>query len=545
MFTTNTLGARARLAALVFCSASLLAACGGGGGGSATGGGGTNTAPTTPTPNTPTTPTPPSAVASAATSGTAHAQPLIVLSSDGGDWVGQGRSYNYDTDSARIQLNARGAHLVVRVEGRQSWTGDFLLPVTSGQLKAGTYTNLVRYPSLSSASSGALSWIGEGRGCNVVAGTVVVNSVSYSAGILQALDMSFEQHCDGSSSALKGQIRVDADVMAQVMAPQNPLPAHPVISFVSDNGDNVGIGGSYAYDNSNAAINVEATGTHLSLRVQGDESWMGEFQQPGSASQLQPGTYTNLARYPFQAAGAGGMSWTGVGSGCNQSASTVTINSVRYDAGVLAAINLDFEHHCELSTPALRGHVEWDAQQAASGPGPVVPVPANLWSPPAGQMPATGNAMYIASDLNDYIGQGWTYWVSEVPDVGVPAGTPVDSKDEVTLSLTEAAGLLTLQMSGALNWTGQFKAMDGLTHLQPGYYGIVQRYPFQNPRKGGMNWSMGSAGCNVLSGWFAVDSIVYSGDKLVSVDLRFTQYCENSISALRGRIRWSLASQQQ
>ena len=55
-----------------------------------------------------------------------------------------------------------------------------------------------------------------------------------------------------------------------------------------------------------------------------------------------------------------------------------------------------------------------------------------------------------------------------------------------------------------------------------------------------MNFSMESRGCNVLSGWFMVDSVAFQGDKLASIDLRFAQYCEGGLSALRGRIRWGV-----
>lgn len=84
--------------------------------------------------------------------------------------------------------------------------------------------------------------------------------------------------------------------------------------------------------------------------------------------------------------------------------------------------------------------------------------------------------------------------------------------------------------------------MNGLVRLHPGCYGIVQRYPFHNPRRGGMNVGTEHPGCNEPSGWFSVDSVTYQGANLASIDLRFAQCCENGISALRGRIRRSTAA---
>ena len=116
---------------------------------------------------------------------------------------------------------------------------------------------------------------------------------------------------------------------------------------------------------------------------------------------------------------------------------------------------------------------------------------------------------------------------------GASSGTAV-------VSISESNGLLKVNLTGDETWVGEFKAMNSLGHLQIGYYGILKRYPFQNPTRGGMDWSMDGRGCNALSGWFAVDSISYQGAQLQAVDLRFTQYCENSIAPLRGRIRWNL-----
>ncbi|WP_077035920.1 hypothetical protein [Pelomonas sp. KK5] len=512
---------------------SLLAACGGGGGGGDSGASGSGG------PGSGGAAQPPADVASAAASADTGTG-LLTLSSDAGDYIGQGRSYSYDASNATLRLDPRGAYLRVTVSGAESWDGDFQLPDPLHQLTPGTYENLTR-SAFQPAGAGALSWSGQGRGCNTLTGKVVINSVSYSAGLLQALDMSFEQHCEGGGPALHGRLRLDAAAMSRVLPPRNPLPANPVVSLVSDSRDYIGAGGSYAYDNGTASIQVRNTDAHLSISVNGDEDWQGEFQLPAPFVRWQPGRYTALTRYPFQPSGAGAMSWGGEGRGCNTLTAKLTVNAVRYDGDTLAAIDLDFEQHCEGGAPALSGHIAWDAQQAAaSGPGPQL-VPAGLWAPGASEMPATGNAMVLVSDPGDYIGQGWTYKVN--PPAGETGSGSTSGRASVTV--TEAGGLLTVKLSSSVvSWTGELKAMDGLAHMQPGYYGIVNRYPFHNPRKGGMDWDMDSRGCNALSGWFAIDSIRYSGDTLAAVDLRFAQYCDNSLSALRGRVRWTAGGSQ-
>jgi hypothetical protein len=466
----------------------------------------------------------------------ASAQPLISLSSDSGDYIGQGSSYAYDSSNAVIRLTARGANLQVQVDGRESWTATFQLPGLVSRLEPGTYASLGRFP-FQPVGEGAMDWSGQGRGCNVLRGDFTIHAVAYDVGILQSIDLSFEQHCEGLAPALRGRIHVDAAAMGAVAPPQNALPSQPVVALTSDGGDYIGGGAIYAYDRATASVVVQAEGGHLQVQVVGDERWLGDFQMPGGAATLAPGTYGQLVRYPTPVAGAGSLSWWGESRGCNTSTGTVTIHAVGYDpAGALTSLDMEFQQHCEGSPAALRGRITWDASLPLPPPGPAPSAPAGLWQPPAGAMPDSSIAMYIASDWNDYIGAGSTYWVG---GQGAPAGTPTGTQGTVKVTMSETAGLLTLGVAGTVNWRAEFKAMDGLARLQPGYYGIVERYPFHNPRRGGMNFSMESRGCNQLSGWFMIDSVSYRGDQLASIDLRFAQHCENGLSALRGRIRWA------
>ncbi len=87
-------------------------------------------------------------------------------------------------------------------------------------------------------------------------------------------------------------------------------------------------------------------------------------------------------------------------------------------------------------------------------------------------------------------------------------------------------------------WNGEFYGMTGLSRLQPGYYGDLQRYPFHNAAKGGLSWSGNGRGCNTLKGWFVVDSVSYSLGQMTAIDLRFEQHCEGGAAAQRGVIHW-------
>ena len=77
--------------------------------------------------------------------------------------------------------------------------------------------------------------------------------------------------------------------------------------------------------------------------------------------------------------------------------------------------------------------------------------------------------------------------------------------------------------SGNLYVSGDFQGMISLELLQAGYYANLERYPFKNPARGGLDWNGMGRGCNTLTGWFAVDAVTYTGVTLTSIDLRFEQ----------------------
>jgi hypothetical protein len=301
-----------------------------------------------------------------------------------------------------------------------------------------------------------------------------------------------------------------------------PIPPNTV-RLQSDPGDFVGAGRNYEYTQANAVLTVTASGGHLTVGIRGDEGWTGDFQVPNTLSRLEPGTYTGLRRWPFHDPAVGGLSWFGEGRGCNTLTGSFTITAVTYADDVLTAIDLTFEQHCEGGTPALRGSIQWDARDQTQPPDPVFPVPDGLWQPAPGSTPPTGNFVYLNSDVGDFIGQGQTY--TYTPETAA-----------ITLSTNQ--GHLTLSISGAQGWHGDFQTMYTLSLLEPGYYPDLMRYPFHNPAKGGLSWTGEGRGCNRLLGWFAVDRVAYTNGVLTALDLRFEQRCEGGTAALHGAIHW-------
>ncbi len=456
----------------------------------------------------------------------------VYLQSDSGDYIGGGATNTYTQANAVLSTTLSGLHLGIGVAGNDNWTGDFQGMNSLTQLQPGYYPGLVRYP-FNNPVTGGLSWYGNGAGCNTLTGWFAIDNITITAGTLTAVDLRFEQHCEGATPALHGQIHWVAGDTTAPPGPQNPPPASlwrapagatptsgNYVYLQSDSGDYIGGGAINTYTQANAVLTTTLSGTHLGIGINGNDSWSGDFQGMNSITQLQPGYYANLERYPFNNPVTGGLSWSGDGRGCNTLTGWFAIDSITYSAGALASVDLRFEQHCEGGTAALHGQIHWVAGDPTMPPGPQNPVPAGLWTPPAGSTPTTGNYAYLQSDAGDYIGGGLTTLY-----------TPSDT----TISVTGSG----LQADVAVgDWVGNFVGMDSITQLQPGYYPNVERAPFNNPVTGGLSWYGEGRGCNTSIGWFAIDSITYSAGSIASLDLRFEQHCEGGTAALHGKIHW-------
>jgi hypothetical protein len=516
----------------------MMAACGGGGSGPA--------APTTPPVVTPPVVPPPvvvppplqypipSGLWSAPSGATPASGNYVYLQSDSGDYIGGGRTYSYTNADTLITPSNSGLTIDVGVQGNQGWNGTFLLPSAARTLQAGYFKDLTRTPFADSAVGG-VEWSGEGRGCNAIKGWVVIDKVELSNGVMTALDLRFEQHCEGGSSALHGQVhwtKADAD-SGQIAGPEaipaslwraaaGAVPASGNYLYLeSSAGDFIGEGRTYTYTQASAAITPTSSGAYLGISISGDQNWSGDFQGIRAMSRLTVGYYAGLSRYPFNNPVLGGLSWSGEGRGCNRLSGWFVIDSISYSGNTLTAVDLRFEQRCEGGAP-LHGQLHWTSSDTSTPAGPQLPVPAGLWQPNQASLPLAGNYVLLVSDSGDYIGGGRTELLT-------------DSNATLAVS-TDLTAALHISVGG---WSGEFFGMTGLSQLLPGYYGNLQRYPFHNAARGGLSWSGNGRGCNTLTGWFVVDKATYALGRLTAIDLRFEQHCEGGTSAQRGVIHWA------
>ncbi|MFJ1749416.1 hypothetical protein ACIOJD_24690 [Streptomyces sp. NPDC088116] len=156
------------------------------------------------------------ATGTAALAGAAHAAPVesgsLSFSGDPGDYISGGQSYSYSTESrdgfnASASTDNRVVSLSVDGANGDWWSLDLAAP--SGKaLTPGEYTGATRYPFNGSAQPG-LSHSGNGRGCNTLTGSFSIQRAEFGPnGYIHTLDATYEQHCEGDTAALRGEVHI-------------------------------------------------------------------------------------------------------------------------------------------------------------------------------------------------------------------------------------------------------------------------------------------------------------------------------------------------
>lgn len=461
----------------------------------------------------------------------------LYVESHAGDPVGRGQTSLYTNADALFTPSKNGSGLHFAINGDRWWEATFLPMSGLDRLQVGYYGNLggntalgyllfadVRY----NCPSGATGWF-------------AVDSVSYtSGGELSALDLRFEQLCRGSTVPLRGRLRWLASDPSRPTGPVSPIPATlwaPAAGTVPATGnyvyldsgpqDYIGAGRKWLYTPDNAVFNVERD---FLLNVRGDEFWTGDFRPIYSHNAWRPGYYAQTRGSPSFSPARGGLSWRGFGRSCDSSTGWIAVDSVHYDTQGLHDIELRFEQFCDGSSSPLRGSVRWNRDDLSQPPGPVSPVPSALWSAPAAKLPSSGAYAYMESDATDYVGSGWSN------EAHVYVG-PLQASKILNYVSPEAIDFR-FELAGAF-WQVNAKPMVSLAQLKPGYYPQATRLDAGNPARGGLQVVGFSRGCNELHGWFAIDALRFEGGRLVQLDMRFEQRCdEGAGGALRGQIHW-------
>jgi len=291
---------------------------------------------------------------------------FVRLQSDPDDYIGGGQSLEYTKKNSVLTATVSNSVVYIRVDGDQRWHGEFAVPAGE-DVKKGTYTAPTMF-AITPTTKPGINWSGEGRGCGDMTGSFTVDNVTYANDVLDAIDLHFEQHCDGRAPALRGTIHWRADDPTQPPPPA-PIPANlwkPDPSVVpalgtyvytaSDPGDYVGQGQVHLYRP--PSIIVTNTGTKITVVAAG---FTGNFVTMIGDVPIKTGYYGSVRKAPWHNPVHAGIDWSGDGRGCGQVSGWLAIDRIEYTGTTMTALEMRFEQHCDTRPFALRGQIRWSA----------------------------------------------------------------------------------------------------------------------------------------------------------------------------------------
>jgi len=136
----------------------------------------------------------------------------------------------------------------------------------------------------------------------------------------------------------------------------------------SDQGDWVGKGDTWYFDESNADFTINSNyGSYyrgIDIRVTSKNNGpYFSLNFDANWTLLKTGLYENAVRFPFNDSGPG-LSITGNGAGCNTVKGSFDVKSITYNANnEVDSVYIEFTQHCEGLTPALRGSIVYNASK--------------------------------------------------------------------------------------------------------------------------------------------------------------------------------------
>jgi len=294
---------------------------------------------------------------------------FVRLVSDPAESLGGGGTYDYSTANALVTVRPFGAQLAMRVVGDRVWDGFLALSSADRQLRAGTFESLTNTPSLGAAG---FRWSSQEVTCGATVATVTIDTVRYNGEELRAIDLHFEQRCDGQSAALRGTVHWRAEDDPNASGPVVPVPAAlwrapagaipakgPYIHL--DGTANLGTGLTLPQTIVPTAIVVRATGAKLSIVASDSVSGLvmsGTFQEMVGQTAILEGYYRDL-RGLSELPTVGALDVGVDGWDCDSLVGWFVVDHQFYFQGGLTVIDLRFEVRCKGLGAPLRGQIHW------------------------------------------------------------------------------------------------------------------------------------------------------------------------------------------
>ena len=129
------------------------------------------------------------------------------LLSEPGDYIGQGEEYEFSGENGLFSVAGDLNSISIYFEGDDYWSFDFSAP--RGEiLEAGRYSSAQR-AAFSNPVRPGIDVSGAGRGCNEISGSFVIQDIQFEeSNALKRFAAEFEQHCEGGSPMLRGEIDI-------------------------------------------------------------------------------------------------------------------------------------------------------------------------------------------------------------------------------------------------------------------------------------------------------------------------------------------------
>ena len=141
--------------------------------------------------------------------------------SDNRDYIGGGVQKVWTLKESDLAISGSNHNIVASVSGQGDWWYLNFRGPSNGDLHTGTYTNAERAPFVTGKAPG-LDISGDGRGCNTLSGRFQIKSLAWTtAGTVAEMDVLFEQHCEGGTPALRGELWITTELGVHKAAPSS------------------------------------------------------------------------------------------------------------------------------------------------------------------------------------------------------------------------------------------------------------------------------------------------------------------------------------
>ena len=285
----------------------------------------------------------------------------VRIDSDGGDGVTSGRHQVYTADDSVLSFATTGEEVDVSVRSTENWVLSARFP-TASTIRPGRYDTFLpnghRNPTVPYLHFHALSHV-----CSRTVGWAAVDAVVVDdSGVLQRLDLRFEQHCNGDDRPpLLGALHYDAT--EPVFSPRRPEPIPA--DLWQPSGPISPPAGSWAWFEPAVAPTNPLTSMTLSgsdsISASGlavyPSSWIVRVSSPTGV--LEEGWYRDANRDPTR----GGLSFERTGmSQCRDGDGWFAVDHLVRDAQRrISELDLRFEFQCHSNAqpPPQRGLVHY------------------------------------------------------------------------------------------------------------------------------------------------------------------------------------------